>query len=176
MYTPPGAPRSRSLTRFTMRVGFEHLGQSVLLVVSISFLRSPVFAIFAMMFPISFRLGIRVTSSSAHFFSHDSPPHDCESNPIEREMSGRIGPDTSQSSRESLPTLVYTKPRGYGVSWRSGGWLSDGPCDKVEDVGGVESCAAGLAVPLIVAIWIKPALGASDTGADAAAGGAGCIG
>ena len=60
MYTPPGAPRSRSLTRFTMRVGLEHLGQSVLLVVSISFLRSPVFAIFAMIFPISFYLAIRV--------------------------------------------------------------------------------------------------------------------
>ena len=57
MYTPPGTPRSRSLTRFTMRVGLEHLGQSVLLVVSISFLRSPVFAIFAMIFPISFYLG-----------------------------------------------------------------------------------------------------------------------
>ena len=56
MYTPPGTPRSRSLTRFTMRVGLEHLGQSVLLVVSISFLRSPVFAIFAMIFPISFYL------------------------------------------------------------------------------------------------------------------------
>jgi hypothetical protein len=31
-----------------MRVGLEHLGQSVLLVVSITFLRSPVLAIFAM--------------------------------------------------------------------------------------------------------------------------------
>jgi len=59
MYTPPGTPRSRSLTRFTMRVGLEHLGQSVLLVVSISFLRSPVFAIFAMIFPISFDSAIR---------------------------------------------------------------------------------------------------------------------
>src|ERR1700689_1325763 len=42
-------PRSRSFTRFTMRVGLEHLGQSVLLLVSISFLRSPVLAIFAIM-------------------------------------------------------------------------------------------------------------------------------
>jgi hypothetical protein len=41
----------------------EHLGQSVLLVVSISFLRSPVFAIFAMVFPISFYLAIRVAAS-----------------------------------------------------------------------------------------------------------------
>ena len=47
MYTPPGTPRSRSLTRLTMRVGFEHLGQSVDFVVSMTFLRSPVFAIFA---------------------------------------------------------------------------------------------------------------------------------
>jgi hypothetical protein len=46
IYTPPGVPRSRSFTRFTIRVGFEHFGQSVLLVVSISFLRSPVLAIF----------------------------------------------------------------------------------------------------------------------------------
>src|ERR1035441_5021323 len=41
-------PRSRSLTRLTMRVGLWHLGQSVDFVVSITFLRSPVFAIFAM--------------------------------------------------------------------------------------------------------------------------------
>src|ERR1019366_2097183 len=47
MYTPPGTPRSRSFARLTMRVGFLHLGQSVDFVVSISFLRSPVFAILA---------------------------------------------------------------------------------------------------------------------------------
>src|ERR1700735_1837862 len=47
MYTPPGTPRSRSFTRFTMRVGLEHFGQSVLLVVSIIFLRSAVLAILA---------------------------------------------------------------------------------------------------------------------------------
>src|SRR6185437_808521 len=41
-------PRSRSFTRFTMRVGFEHFGQSVLFCVSMTFLRSPVLAIFAM--------------------------------------------------------------------------------------------------------------------------------
>src|SRR5260370_9955388 len=41
-------PRSRSLTRLTMRVGLLHLGQSVDFVVSITFWRSPVFAIFAM--------------------------------------------------------------------------------------------------------------------------------
>jgi hypothetical protein len=44
--TPPGTPRSRSFTRFTIRVGLPHLGQSVLFVVSISFFRSAVFAIF----------------------------------------------------------------------------------------------------------------------------------
>src|SRR5580698_7728366 len=43
---PPGTPRSRSFTRFTMRVVLPHLGQSVLLVVSMTFLRSAVFAIF----------------------------------------------------------------------------------------------------------------------------------
>ncbi len=46
MYTPPGIPRSRSFTRFTIRVAFEHFGQSVLLFVSMTFLRSPVFATF----------------------------------------------------------------------------------------------------------------------------------
>src|ERR1035437_6842989 len=40
-------PRSRSFTRLSIRVGLEHLGQSVLLLVSIIFLRSPVLAIFA---------------------------------------------------------------------------------------------------------------------------------
>src|SRR6201992_1747542 len=49
IYTPPGVPRSRSFTRFTMRVGLEHFGQSVLLLVSMTFLRSPVLAIFAIM-------------------------------------------------------------------------------------------------------------------------------
>src|ERR1700758_5850304 len=44
---PPGMPRSRSFTRLTMRVGLLHLGQSVDLVVSIAFLRSPVLAILA---------------------------------------------------------------------------------------------------------------------------------
>ena len=47
MKTPPGTPRSRSLTRFTMRVGLPHLGQSVLLDVSITFVRSAVLAILA---------------------------------------------------------------------------------------------------------------------------------
>src|SRR5579863_6256549 len=40
-------PRSRSFTRLTMRVGLLHLGQSVDFVVSITFLRSPVFATLA---------------------------------------------------------------------------------------------------------------------------------
>src|SRR6266542_4649996 len=48
MKMPPGTLRSRSFTRFTMRVGLAHLGQLVLLEVSITFLRSPVFAILAM--------------------------------------------------------------------------------------------------------------------------------
>src|SRR5207302_3571984 len=40
----------RSFTRFTIRVILPHLGQSVLLVVSMTFLRSPVLAIFAIGF------------------------------------------------------------------------------------------------------------------------------
>ena len=47
---PPGTPRSRSFTRLTMRVGLPHLGQSVLLLVSMTFLRSAVFAILAIIF------------------------------------------------------------------------------------------------------------------------------
>ena len=50
MYMPPGVPRSRSLTRFATRVGLPHFGQSVLRVVSMTFLRSPVLAIFAIVF------------------------------------------------------------------------------------------------------------------------------
>src|SRR5208283_6111750 len=48
---PPGTSRSRSFTRFTTRVGLPHLGQSVLLLVSITFLRSAVFAILAIASP-----------------------------------------------------------------------------------------------------------------------------
>jgi hypothetical protein len=47
MYIPPGTPRSRSFTRLTIRVSLPHLGQAVDLVVSMTFLRSAVFAIFA---------------------------------------------------------------------------------------------------------------------------------
>jgi hypothetical protein len=47
---PPGTPRSRSFTRFTMRVGLPHLGQSVLLDVSITFFRSAVLAILAILY------------------------------------------------------------------------------------------------------------------------------
>ena len=50
MKTPPGTPRSRSFTRFTMRVALPHFGQSVLLEVSITFLRSAVFAILAIFY------------------------------------------------------------------------------------------------------------------------------
>src|ERR1700674_1512819 len=49
MKIPPGTPRSRSFTRLTMRVGLPHLGQSVLLDVSMTFLRSAVLAIFAIL-------------------------------------------------------------------------------------------------------------------------------
>src|SRR5205085_4036739 len=49
--TPPGTFRSRSFTRLTIRVGLPHLGQSVLFDVSITFLRSAVFAIFAISSP-----------------------------------------------------------------------------------------------------------------------------
>lgn len=48
MNMPPAVLRSRSFTRFTMRVGLPHLGQSVLLDVSMIFLRSAVLAILAM--------------------------------------------------------------------------------------------------------------------------------
>src|ERR1039457_5418857 len=50
MYMPPGMFFSRSFTRLTTRVGLPHLGQSVLLVVSMTFFRSAVFAIFAILF------------------------------------------------------------------------------------------------------------------------------
>jgi hypothetical protein len=47
MTIPPGMLRSRSLTRFAILVGLPHLGQAVLFDVSMIFLRSAVFAIFA---------------------------------------------------------------------------------------------------------------------------------
>jgi hypothetical protein len=50
---PPGTPRSRSFIRFTMRVGLPHFGQSVLLDVSITFLRSAVLATLAIYVSVS---------------------------------------------------------------------------------------------------------------------------
>src|ERR1700744_3620066 len=46
-----------------MRVGLEHFGQSVLLLVSMTFLRSPVLAIFAIMLALP---NTNVTNLSAH--------------------------------------------------------------------------------------------------------------
>src|SRR5580693_3779491 len=43
---PPGTPRSRSFMRLTMRVSLPHLGQAVDFVVSMTFFRSAVLAIF----------------------------------------------------------------------------------------------------------------------------------
>jgi hypothetical protein len=54
---PPGVLRSRSFTRFTILVGLPHLGQSVLLVVSMIFLRSAVLAILAMIQSFSWDIG-----------------------------------------------------------------------------------------------------------------------
>src|SRR6266567_7641417 len=48
MNMPPEVLRSRSFTRFTMRVGLPHLGQSVLFEVSIIFSRPAVLATLAM--------------------------------------------------------------------------------------------------------------------------------
>src|SRR5258707_11537684 len=57
MKMPRGVLRSRSFSRFTIRVGLPHLGQSVLLVVSIIFLRSAVLAILAIGSPSFFWCG-----------------------------------------------------------------------------------------------------------------------
>jgi hypothetical protein len=57
-------PRSRSFTRLTMRVGLWHLGQSVDFVVSMIFLRSPVFAILAIGWVILL-LGLSLHTSDA---------------------------------------------------------------------------------------------------------------
>src|ERR1044072_7728029 len=71
MKPPPGTPRSRSLTRFTMRVDLPHLGQSVLLDVSITFLRSAVLAIFAIYSPkIYFTRGWRGCLSRSWYSSN----------------------------------------------------------------------------------------------------------
>src|SRR5258708_8141685 len=70
MKMPPGTPRSRSLTRLTMRVALPHWGQSVLFVVSISFLRSAVLAI----------LAICIFSGLTSLFSHGKPRKDTGTN------------------------------------------------------------------------------------------------
>jgi hypothetical protein len=57
-------------------------------------------------------LAIRVSASSACFTSHHSLRRVFEkkTKPRQQEMDGKFGPDTSQSSCRSLPTLVYMKP------------------------------------------------------------------
>src|SRR6201992_516036 len=90
IYTPPGVPRSRSLTRFTMRVGLEHLGQSVLLLVSMNFLRSPVLAIFAIMLALP---GTNVSARALDVF--ELPPS----------RASRI--ESSGTSRKDCPGLGH---------------------------------------------------------------------
>src|SRR5271170_7723546 len=68
MYTPPGTPRSRSLTRFTIRVGLPHFGQSVLFEVSITFWRSAVLAILAM--KLSLNVGSLSRAEAKSFAMH----------------------------------------------------------------------------------------------------------
>lgn len=82
MKIPPGMPRSRSFTRFTIRVAFPHLGQSVLLVVSITFLRSAVFAIFVAIYPISLTLNVRCSG----FGQSDFRLADIETNDIDQKI------------------------------------------------------------------------------------------
>src|SRR5690242_3071596 len=93
MYIPPAMPRSRSFTRFTMRVGLLHFGQSVLLLVSMTFLRSPVFATLAI---------------KAHLlenlFAHGGPDVRCVSPWLLPEWMGA----DRECSVDSLP-LVYIK-------------------------------------------------------------------
>lgn len=106
-------------------------------------------------------------------------------------MSGKFGPETSQSGRESLAIPVYTKPRVPTTrhAMRSGrahsahstgqiGAVSNGNIHYGNSEGG--SCTAGSCgaelVAFIGAICTNPAFGVSLAGADAAAGGAGCIG
>src|SRR5437660_3429421 len=102
MYTPPGVPRSRSFTRLTMRVGLEHLGQSVLLLVSMTFLRSPVLAIFAIMLDLP---GTNVaTNVAAHALDRLSSCHP--------QWASRIEP--SGTSRQDCPGDVSAA----GIGWR----------------------------------------------------------
>src|ERR1035438_5579773 len=71
-------PRSGSFTRFTMRVGLLHFGQSVDFVVSITFLRSPVLAILAIGSLVSPSWGVSLltranilhAASTARSFTH----------------------------------------------------------------------------------------------------------
>src|ERR1035437_1084567 len=100
MYTPPGIPRSRSFKRFTMRVGLEHFGQSVLLLVSIIFLRSPVLAIFAIMLtsPVADLLSFaRATLNPA-----------CPLQGRNRTSHHFPGDETREKNRGEILDLVYT--------------------------------------------------------------------
>jgi hypothetical protein len=93
MYTPPGVPRSRSLTRLTIRVGLEHFGQSVLLLVSMTFLRSPVLAIFAIMLVLP---GTNIATRALNVLSVT--------------FSGKQN-QSSDTSRQDYPGLVHGRNR-----------------------------------------------------------------
>ena len=73
-----------------MRVGLEHLGQSVLLLVSMTFLRSPVLAIFAIMLALP---GTNVAARTLDVF--ELPP------------SGDKQIESSGTSRKDCPGLGH---------------------------------------------------------------------
>src|SRR5579871_2015845 len=127
---PPGTPRSRSFTRFTMRVGLLHLGQSVDFVVSMTFLRSPVFAIFAML-EVVLLLGVVSAHASARRAASTA-----------RSLGDRSACKCGSDERDSL-SPVYMKLISRSVPDRPGwrraaaaplvaGWRVDPPATPAE--------------------------------------------
>src|SRR5437588_3817616 len=99
--------RSRSFTLFTMRVGLLHLGQSVLLEVSITFLRSAVLAILAMSITLLFRcVVVHSRTESGPLRVSASKRFACEARPSGRRSRWRIrGTHAAQISPN--PPLVW---------------------------------------------------------------------
>lgn len=135
MYIPPGIFRSRSFTRFTTRVGLLHLGQSVDLVVSMIFLRSPVFAILAIFG--CFSLWCCLCSRAQRLHTASTPSlHTCrhalrEAKAQDSLFSVYMNAGCQVSGRLELPpataaadwTALFATVRSRAESAESVGWL-----------------------------------------------------
>src|ERR1700704_6503156 len=121
-------PRSRSFTRFTIRVALPHLGQSVLLVVSITFLRSAVFAILAPTAMVDFSWSLQCLRSASALFCPRrlwrEYPENSKSTQEDCEAASRLSSVSSRFYSMVVPAVSTARGSRRRSYWRHHGPLT----------------------------------------------------